>query len=111
MVTLGLAETRLVAVSGGILYGIAIGLNRPTIFAWTTDLARPGHVALSLATMLLALEIGIGAGAFVTGGLFRLDDAAATISFGFFLAAGSGVMGLLYLIWYASKQERKKRRA
>lgn len=103
MLVLGFSTTRWMAIFGGILYGVAIGLNRPTIFAWTTDLARPGHVALSLATMLLALEIGIGAGAFITGGLYDEANAAETISSGFFLAACSGVLGLGYLIWYGLK--------
>lgn len=103
MVTLSMAETRGIAICGGILYGFGIGLNRPTVFAWATDLARPGHIALSMATLLLALEIGIGSGAFLTGWLFEEADAAATISMGFQISAVTAVLGLVYLIWYQRK--------
>jgi len=51
----------------GLIYGASIGINMPTIFAWTADLARPGKIALALGTMLMALELGIGGGAVFSG--------------------------------------------
>ena len=107
MLTLSMAESSWIAVVGGILYGVGIGLNRPTIFAWTTDLAQPGHVALAIATMLLALEIGIGSGAFITGWLYDADNAAATLSAGFQLSACFSAAGFIYLFWYRRRMKRK----
>lgn len=71
MVTLGSAETKGMATVGALLYGASIGINMPTVFAWTTDLAQPGKVALALGTMLMALEVGIGAGAVYSGMRFE----------------------------------------
>lgn len=71
MVTLGSAETKAMATMGALLYGASIGINMPTVFAWTTDLAQPGKVALALGTMLMALEVGIGAGAVYSGVRFE----------------------------------------
>ena len=71
MVTLGSAETKGMATLGALLYGASIGINMPTVFAWTTDLAQPGKVALALGTMLMALEVGIGAGAVYSGMRFE----------------------------------------
>lgn len=71
MITLGSAETKGMATVGALLYGASIGINMPTVFAWTTDLAQPGKVALALGTMLMALEVGIGAGAVYSGMRFE----------------------------------------
>ena len=71
MVVLGSAETKGVATLGALLYGASIGINMPTVFAWTTDLAQPGKIALALGTMLMALEVGIGAGALYSGMRFQ----------------------------------------
>ena len=71
MVVLGSAETKGMATLGALLYGASIGINMPTDFAWTTDLAQPGKIALALGTMLMALEVGIGAGALYSGMRFQ----------------------------------------
>ena len=71
MVVLGSAETKGMATLGALLYGASIGINMPTVFAWTTDLAQPGKIALALGTMLMALEVGIGAGALYSGMRFQ----------------------------------------
>lgn len=75
MTVLGSATTKGVATLGALLYGASIGINMPTVFAWTADLAQPGKVALALGTMLMALEIGIGAGAVYSGSAFAGDIA------------------------------------
>jgi MFS family permease len=71
MVVLGSAESKAIATLGALLYGASIGINMPTVFAWTTDLAQPGKIALALGTMLMALEVGIGAGALYSGMRFQ----------------------------------------
>ena len=73
MLLLGSAETKTMATIGGLIYGASIGINMPTVFAWTTDLAQPGKIALALGTMLMALEIGIGGGAIYSGMRFQGD--------------------------------------
>jgi MFS family permease len=96
MFLLGNADTRLMVVSGGIIYGLSIGINRPTIFAWTVDLANPKKLAVSLATMLLALEIGIGAGAFIGGSMYQGE--IANISRAFNLASIGAIIALSFLV-------------
>ncbi len=68
------STTKMMAAIGGIIYGFSIGVNMPTIFAWTADLAPKARVALGLSTMLMALEIGIGGGAFISGSLFAANN-------------------------------------
>jgi MFS family permease len=76
MLLMGSAESKLVATLGGLVYGASIGINMPTVFAWTADLAQPGKIAVALGTMLMALEIGIGFGAVYSGIRFQGDIGA-----------------------------------
>jgi MFS family permease len=73
MAGLALSDSPAEAIAAGIVYGASVGLNAPAIFAWTADLARPGATGLALGTMMLAMEIGIGAGALFAGYLYAGD--------------------------------------
>jgi MFS family permease len=73
MALLGVATTKAMATLGALVYGASVGINMPTVFAWTADLAQPGKVALALGTMLMALEVGIGSGAVFSGLRFGGD--------------------------------------
>ena len=64
------ATTVSVLLVAGVVYGLSIGINMPAIFAWTIDLAPEGKAATALSTMLMALEVGIGLGAYVSGSWF-----------------------------------------
>lgn len=65
MVAFTHSQTMLVISS--IVFGVAVGLNTPTIYAWTIDLSHDKARGKGLATMYIALEIGIGLGAFTSG--------------------------------------------
>lgn len=70
MAVIAVAKSALVANIGGVIYGVSIGINMPTIFAYTVDFARKGKVAQALGTMLMALEVGIGLGAVLSGAIY-----------------------------------------
>lgn len=57
-------------IISAVTFGFAIGMNSPTLFAWTIDLGLENHRGKALATMFIALEIGIGMGAIVAGFLY-----------------------------------------
>jgi MFS family permease len=108
LLILGFANSVSLLVIGAILYGMSIGINRPTIFAWTTDLANPEKIGKALATMLLALEIGIGAGAFISGEIYNND--LVRIPYTFFLAAFIALLSLIYLLFVAARFEDKQKK-
>ena len=60
-------HTQTMLVISSIIFGVAVGLNTPTIYAWTIDLSHDKARGKGLATMYIALEIGIGLGAFTSG--------------------------------------------
>jgi MFS family permease len=55
---------------GAIVFGIGTGLNSPTLYAWTIDLSHPERRGRGVATMYIALEVGIGIGALLAGWIF-----------------------------------------
>jgi len=54
-----------------VLFGIAWGFNTPTLAAWTNDLGQKEHMGRAMATMYIALEAGIGIGAFLAGSIYQ----------------------------------------
>ncbi|MBF9222222.1 MFS transporter [Hymenobacter ruricola] len=59
-----------VFLAGAVVFGLGTGLNSPTLYAWTIDLSHPEHRGRGVATMYIALEIGIGLGALLAGWIF-----------------------------------------
>jgi len=98
LATLALTDTLTVAMVGAVLFGLALGVTRPSIFAWTTDLAPEHRIGTSLSTMLLALEMGIGTGAFVSGALYAND--IQNISGIFWLTFFIAFIGLLFIFFF-----------
>jgi MFS family permease len=89
---------------GSCLFGVAVGLSSPTIFAWTVDLADEKHRGRAMATMFIALEVGIGVGGVVAGYSHNNNPDNFIISFSI-----SGLLALSaagYLIWYSLTREK-----
>ena len=53
-----------------LVFGLGTGLNSPTLYAWTIDLSHPEHRGRGVATMYIALEVGIGLGALMAGWIY-----------------------------------------
>ena len=82
----------------GVVYGLSVGINMPAIFAWTIDLAPEGKAATALSTMLMALEIGIGFGAYVSGTWYASSPTMLLHLYGG--CAGFGCVGFGFLWWW-----------
>ena len=57
-------------LAAALVFGLGTGLNSPTLYAWTIDLSHPERRGRAVATMYIALEIGIGLGALLAGWIF-----------------------------------------
>lgn len=95
MVMFSYAQTVPMLLAAGIIYGLSVGINMPTIFAWTVDLAPEGKAATALGTMLMALEVGIGVGAFASGTLYAANPEVLLSLYGG--CAVFGVLGFAFL--------------
>ncbi len=72
-----------------------MGLNSPAVTAWTVDLGRPEHRGRALASMYIAMEAGIGLGAYFSA--FIYNNHATNFPVTFYIFAGITLMATLYL--------------
>ncbi|NLR59884.1 MFS transporter [Chitinophaga polysaccharea] len=95
MLMLGLAGNSTLLLTAAVVYGISVGLNAPAVTAWTVDLGRPEHRGRALATMYIAMEAGIGLGAYFSA--FIYSNQSANFPLTFFVMAGITLAAALYL--------------
>lgn len=96
LLLIGWASSVTLLMIAAFIYGIAVGLFSPASSAWTVDLSDPAHRGRAMATMYIALEIGIGLGALLSGWLFA--DVISRMPYIFYGTAAVTAFGLLYLI-------------
>jgi MFS family permease len=89
-------------LGGAAMYGFSTGLNSPTLYAWTVDLSDPARRGRGVATMYIALEVGIGLGALLAGWLYANDP--ARISYVHILSAACVFSALVYLFRQPARQ-------
>ncbi|TWF44636.1 putative MFS family arabinose efflux permease [Chitinophaga polysaccharea] len=95
MLMLGLAGNSTLLLAAAVVYGISVGLNAPAVTAWTVDLGRPEHRGRALATMYIAMEAGIGLGAYFSA--FIYSNQSANFPLTFYVMAGITLAAALYL--------------
>ncbi|MDX2283495.1 MAG: MFS transporter [Bacteroidia bacterium] len=87
--------------AAALVYGAAWGLNSPTLTAWTVDLSHPEFRGRAMATLFVALEAGIGLGAWLAGWLYGGLNGPIALLYvlsGLAACAASG-----YLLWFRIK--------
>ncbi|MCZ4407387.1 MFS transporter [Cryomorphaceae bacterium 1068] len=103
MTILALTTNQFVFFVGAVFFGISTGINSPTLFAWTVDLANPEKRGKAIATMFIALEVGILSGALISAELYSNDSS------GFPIAFGSGAVLALIGFGYLLLRKRRAR--
>ena len=96
MVLTGLAVSKVGFLMAAVIYGLAVGINTPTIYAWTIDLSLEAHRGRGIATMYIALEVGIGLGALLSGFVYNNDP--TMFKWVFWLGGFAALLAFLYLI-------------
>lgn len=95
LVLIGQSNSPFYLMSAAAVYGIATGMLSPALTALVIDMSHPDHRGKAVATMYIALEAGIGLGAFMAGS-FYIDD-AAMIPPAFYFTALLTLVAFLYL--------------
>ncbi len=93
---LGFAPSGFWLLTAGVFFGLAVGMNTPTIYAWTIDLSHPERRGRAIATMYISLEIGIGLGALTSGWLY--DNQLERLPYAFIVASVLSLFALVFLI-------------
>ena len=99
MIYLGMVNSGTAFIWAAFFFGIPMGMNYPTIFAWTIDLSDEKYRGKAMATVYIALELGIGAGAVVAAWIYDNDFTRFPATF--LTGALSAFLSLVYLMWYA----------
>ncbi|WPP49872.1 MFS transporter [Catalinimonas niigatensis] len=102
MLMLGLADSIPLFLTSAIVFGLATGMNTPTIFAWTIDLSHEKHRGRGMATMYIALEAGIGLGALLSGWIYGNDSGHFVFAYG--LGAVLALLAFVYLFFLPKAQ-------
>ncbi len=95
MLVIGLADSPVFLMTGAVIYGIGLGICSPTVQAWTIDLAPETGRGRAVATMFIALEAGIGLGAFLSAWLY--DNNPAKFGLAFYVMGIFTLIGWLYM--------------
>jgi MFS family permease len=102
MILIAFAQSKAMLMLGGVIFGCSVGMNSPTISAWTIDLSLDAFRGRALATMYIALEAGIGIGALVSGWVFA--NKAENFPLVFSLGAVTAVIAFFYLFMLPKEQ-------
>lgn len=102
MLMLGMSDSVNMFLASSVVFGLASGMNTPTIFAWTIDLSHEQHRGRGMATMYIALEAGIGLGALSSGWIYANNNANFIYTYG--LGAVLALSAFIYLQFKPKKQ-------
>ncbi len=103
MAIVALSRQPVVILLAAVIYGFGVGINATMSVAWTVDLALEQYRGRAVATMFIALEIGIGLGATVSGWLYNNNPANFTLVFGICSILSLTCIGFLVVYLYLSK--------
>ncbi len=103
LIFMGMASsaTHLLMASGAI--GFATGVASPAVFAWVIDISPEGRMARSMATVYIALEIGIGVGALLSAWIY--DNNPELFAKAFYIGAAITSLAGVYLQFIYKKPE------
>lgn len=73
MVVLAFANSIPLLLVGSFIFGLGSGINSPTVMAWAVDLSVDKFIGRAMATVYMALELGIGGGALISGWIYGLN--------------------------------------
>lgn len=98
MLMVAFADTIFAYTAASIVFGIATGINSPTLFAWMADLSPPHRRGIGSGSLFMSLEFGILFGSAST--LFIYDSTYESAFFVFIYAAVLALLATFYLIWH-----------
>lgn len=102
MVLVAFSSSPIIFYFAAVSYGIAVGLNAPTIYAWSMDKVNPERRGMELAIVYIGQEIGIGGGAFLSGYLLTIFNDNAL----FIIFVGTTIISLISFIILGLEQKK-----
>ncbi|BDD10723.1 MFS transporter [Fulvitalea axinellae] len=101
----GFATTQTTFLAGAVIFGIGSGSTTPALYAWTIDISDPNKRGKAIATMYIALELGIGGGALVSAALY--DNNPERLNLAFSTGALLCALTFFYLLAFRKRSTDK----
>ncbi|WP_462252832.1 MFS transporter [Ekhidna sp.] len=95
---IGFSQSAFHLFTGALIFGAGYGLSSPALFAWAADLAPDQFRGRGFSTLFMALEIGIGLGALLSGQIYSGNPENFPIVF-----SGCGSLAFLAFIYLLFK--------
>ncbi|MBC6400991.1 MAG: MFS transporter [Ekhidna sp.] len=96
----GLSDNAFHFLTGALIFGAGYGLSFPALFAWVADLAPDRFRGRGFSTLFMALEIGIGMGAFLAGRIYGGNPENFALVF-----SGCGGLAFLAFVYLVFKKK------
>jgi len=101
---LAFANSVTMMMVGSVIYGLSWGFNSPALSAWTVDLCAPENRGKAIASMYIALEIGIGTGALFSAWIY--NNQAVNFKYAFLAPACFSILSLFLLFRWNKATKR-----
>ncbi|MFK7770922.1 MAG: MFS transporter [Saprospiraceae bacterium] len=106
LVLLGLANSSTTLLMAAGCLGFSTGVASPAVFAWVIDISPDEKRGRAMATVYIALEVGIGSGALFSAWMY--DNDAANFPMAFFTSAAITLLAGVYLQFFYKEPEESK---
>jgi MFS family permease len=101
LIVLAFSNSVTLMMIGSVIYGLSWGINSPALSAWTVDLCAPENRGKAIASMYIALEIGIGTGAIFSAWIY--NNNADHFTYAFLLPGFFALLSFFLLIRWNKK--------
>ncbi|MEM1137642.1 MAG: MFS transporter [Bacteroidota bacterium] len=105
LLMIGFAKTPSELLAASFVFGLGVGMNSPTIFAWAVDLSDENYRGRAMATVYIALEVGIGVGSVVSSAIYNNNDDMLPLTF-----SVNALVGFVAIIILQIKTSRKRQK-
>ncbi|MCW3087649.1 MAG: major facilitator superfamily protein [Sediminibacterium sp.] len=105
MVLLSFAHSSTMVLVSACIFGLSLGMNGPTLTAWTVDLCDVKNRGKAVASVYIALEAGIGSGAILSAWIYA--NHSANFVFAFLLPALLALTAVILLLFWNKKERHK----
>ena len=83
-------------IVAAVVFGLGTGLVSPTLMAWGVDLSDPAYRGRAMATLYIALELGIGLGALAAGWIYSNEASRLPWVHGLSFLLALAALGFLF---------------
>lgn len=106
MIVVAHADTVFSYTIGSVLFGMATGINSPTLFAWMADLSPSHRRGIGSGTLFISLELGILFGSACT--LYLYNNTMNSVMIVFYFGSLLALLSLIYTILHLAFSKTNK---